>query len=487
MKKQAYEFWFLVGSQHLYGPEAIRKVDEDAAIICQSMTGPEFPHPIVYKGVVQETKEITAMIREANYSEKCAGIITWMHTFSPSKMWIPGLSILNKPYLHLHTQFNRNIPYQTIDMDYMNLHQSAHGDREHSFAAARLGMARKVVVGFWQDAPVRRQIGEWTRIAVGSKLSKTLKIVRFGDNMREVAVTEGDKIEALIKMGWTVDYYGVGDLVKVVDAVSEAEIDLLVAEYQSQYKISTDDLTSIRYQARLEAGIGRFLEERDASGFTTNFEDLQGLAQLPGLAVQRLMAKGYGFGGEGDWKTAALVALVKAMGGSQTSFMEDYTYDLEAGHERVMGAHMLEVCPSIAGGQPSVEVHDLGIGGKDAPARLVFEARPGRAVCATLIDIGGRMRLIVNEIEVIENNPPMPKLPVARAIWQPLPNFHDGVLGWLLAGGGHHSVLTYSFSAENFQDWAEIMGIECVLIGEKTSLDSFKQNLFLADLAWKLK
>ncbi len=485
--KNQYEFWFMVGSQHLYGPAVLEEVEQNSQTICRSFASAEIPHPVVFKGVVKAASEVTAVMKAANNDPKCAGIIVWMHTFSPAKMWIPGLSILNKPYLHLHTQFNRNIPYATIDMNYMNTHQSAHGDREHSFAAARLRLARKIVVGYWDDAETRQQIGAWTRAAVGAIKSRALKIIRFGDNMRDVAVTEGDKVEALIRLGWTVDYHGVGDLVKTINAVTEAEIDGQVAEYQRDYSIKTDNMGSIRYQAKLEVGIQRFLDTRGACGFTTNFEDLTGLDQLPGLAAQNLMTKGYGFGGEGDWKTAALVALIKSVGGGATSFMEDYTYDLEKGDERVIGAHMLEVCPSIALGKAAIEVHELGIGGKVAPARLTFAAKPGPAICATLIDLGGRMRLIVNEIDVLTNNKPMPKLPVAYAMWRPRPNFTEGVKAWLLAGGGHHSVLTYEWTAENFQDWAEMMGIECVVIGEKLDLEAMKQNLFLSDLAYKFK
>jgi L-arabinose isomerase len=413
-----------------------------------------------------------------------------MHTFSPSKMWINGLNLLQKPYCHLHTQFNRNIPDQQIDMDFMNLNQSAHGDREHGFIAARMRMARKIVVGFWQDEDVQSDLGRWMRSAVGAIESRKLKVMRFGDNMRNVAVTEGDKVGVQMQLGWQVNTWGVGDLIKEIEKVTETEIDDQMEIYRELYTFATDNLDSIRYQAKEEIAMRRFLEREGAMAFTNTFEDLQQMKQLPGLASQNLMASGYGYGGEGDWKVSAMTALVKRMTegmGGGTSFMEDYTYDLEKGKELSLGAHMLEVCPSIAQNRASVEVHPLGIGGKEPPARLVFEGHDGNAVVASLVDLGGRLRLIVQDIVAVKPIYKMPNLPVARIMWRPEPDLLSGAHMWILSGGAHHTVLSFDADATMLEDWCEIMGIEFVHIGKTSTVESLKQQLFLSDLAWKLK
>jgi L-arabinose isomerase len=483
-------FWFLAGSQHLYGDETLRQVGAHAQEIVDTWNkSAGLPFPVVYKGVMKTPDEITDVMKAANADDACTGVVTWMHTFSPSKMWIGGFSILNKPYLHLHTQFNRNIPDEGIDMDFMNLNQSAHGDREHGFIAARMKLPRKVVVGFWQDAEVTSQLGSWMRSSVGAAFSKSLKVMRFGDNMRQVAVTEGDKVEAQIKLGWQVNTHPVGDLVIEMDKVTESEIDAKLDEYKKRYKIDTDDIASIRYQAKEEIAIGRLLEANGCRAYTNTFEDLHGMEQLPGLASQNLMSQGIGYGGEGDWKTAAMVSIVKAMtegmsGG--TSFMEDYTYDLEKGKELSLGAHMLEVCPTIAEGTPKIQVHALGIGDRKPPARLVFEGHPGRATAASLIDIGGRFRLIVQEVEAVKPIYKMPNLPVARVMWKGLPSFIEGTKCWIIAGGAHHTVFSYDATYEMLRDWANIIGIECVRIGEGTTAESLEKELFVADIAWKL-
>lgn len=469
-----YEVWFVTGSQHLYGPETLNQVaahskemakalDQDAKIPCQ----------VVFKPIVKTAAEITSICEEANYNPKCVGIITWMHTFSPAKMWIAGLALLRKPLLHLHTQYNRDIPWNSIDMDFMNLNQAAHGDREYGFIGTRMKVARKVVVGYWEDIAVRTKIGAWMRSAVGYVASRSLKVARFGDNMRDVAVTEGDKVEAQIKLGWTVDGYGIGDLVKLVNAVTDAEVDVLMAEYEATYdfceaaKTAGPARDAIRVQARYEIAMKAFLINGGYGAFTTTFEDLHGLEQLPGLAVQRLMEAGFGFGGEGDWKTSALTRLMKLMAsgdGKGTSFMEDYTYHFEPGNEMVLGAHMLEVCPTIAKDKPRIEVHPLGIGGKADPARIVFEGNYGKAINASLIDMGDRFRLIVNEVEAVENIPSMPKLPVARVLWKPLPNLMEAAESWIYAGGAHHTVFSFDISAEQMKDWAAMNGIEFIHI-----------------------
>ena len=488
MKK--YEFWFITGAQHLYGEETLRQVEEHTKVIVEGLNNSELiPCAITYKPIVTTPDEITNIMKEANYDKNCAGIITWMHTFSPSKMWINGLALLDKPYCHFHTQFNREIPNEEIDMDFMNLNQSAHGDREHGFIAARLRVPRKVVVGYWQDDDIREKIGSWMRSAVGVAVSKDLKVMRFGDNMRQVAVTEGDKVEAQIKLGWQVNTVAVGDLVELMKEVTDKEIDDLVEIYKEKYTIVTENIHSIRYQAKVEIAMKRMLDAEGCGAFTNTFEDLHGMEQLPGLASQRLMEAGYGYGGEGDWKVSAMTHIMKQMsegleGG--TAFMEDYTYDLTKGKELSLGAHMLEICPSVAAEKPRIEVHHLGIGGKESPARLVFDGHPGEAIVVSLIDMGGRLRLIVQDIEAVEPIYEMPNLPVARVMWKPMPDLLIGAECWILAGGAHHSVLSYTLTAQHMQDFAEIMGIEFVHINKETKVNEFKQMLFLQDIAWKI-
>ena len=488
---QQYKFWFVVGSQFLYGPETLEQVAAHAAEMTKGLNAAQaIPCEILYKATVKTPDEITALVKEANYDESCAGIITWMHTFSPSKMWIQGLTLLQKPYLHLHTQYNRNIPNEAIDMDFMNLNQAAHGDREHGFIGARLRLARKVVVGYWQDAPVQEKIGSWMRSAVGAMVSRSLKVVRFGDNMRDVAVTEGDKVEVQRKLGWQVNTWAVGDLVAEMDKVTEAELDALMAEYKEKYTIATENLDSIRYQAREELAMERILRREGAGAYTNTFQDLIGMKQLPGLASQRLMEKGYGYGGEGDWKVSAMTHIMKRMaeglpGG--TAFMEDYTYDLEPGRELSLGAHMLEVCPTIAAEKPRIEVHPLGIGDREPPARLVFEGKAGQAIVVSLVDMGGRLRMIVQDIEAVKPIYDMPNLPVARVMWKAMPDLLTGAHAWILSGGAHHTVLSYDCTAEMMEDWAEIMDIEFVHITKDTTIEGLKRRLFLADLSWKLK
>ncbi|MDR2657183.1 MAG: L-arabinose isomerase [Oscillospiraceae bacterium] len=488
---KAYAFWFLVGSQHLYGEETLRQVDAHAKVMVDELNKSGLlPCAVVFKPALTTPEAITRIMREASNAPECAGVITWMHTFSPSKMWIAGLSILNKPYCHLHTQFNRNIPDTEIDMDFMNLNQSAHGDREHGFIGARMRLPRKIIVGYWRDDPVLRQLASWMRSAAGAAFSRDLKVVRFGDNMRQVAVTEGDKVEAQIKLGWQVNTWPVGDLVGEMSRVTEADIDGQLGAYARRYSAPSLDLPEIRYQAKEEIAIRRILNAEGASAYSNTFEDLHGMEQLPGLASQDLMAQGYGYGGEGDWKTSAMVAIVKAMtegmpGG--TSFMEDYTYDLTPGHELSLGAHMLEVCPSLAADKPRVEIHALGIGNRKPPARLVFEGRPGGATAATLVDMGGRLRLIAAEVEAVKPIYQMPNLPVARVMWRSLPSFAEAAKCWILAGGAHHTVFSYDADVAMLEDWAEIMGVEFVRIGDGTSYESLKRELFAADLAWKLR
>ncbi|TYP72609.1 L-arabinose isomerase [Paenibacillus methanolicus] len=490
-----YQFWFVTGSQHLYGPETLLEVAEHSKVIAQGLDRDEsIPFPVAFKQVVTTPDEITRVLAAANADENCAGIITWMHTFSPAKMWIAGLAQLRKPLLHLHTQFNRDIPWDSIDMDFMNTNQSAHGDREYGFIGARMNVARKVVVGYWEDAEARGRIAGWMRTAVAAVESRSLKVARFGDNMRQVAVTEGDKVEAQIKFGWSINGYGIGDLVARMAAFSEADVDALAAEYEKSYDIAAeirndaDRWESIREQARIELGMKSFLEEGGFTAFTTTFEDLHGMKQLPGLAVQRLMEQGYGFGGEGDWKTAALTRLMKVMAGNKlTSFMEDYTYHFEPGNEMILGAHMLEVCPTIAANRPRLEVHPLGIGGKADPARMIFDGRSGQAVNASLIDLGHRFRLIVNVVDAVQPDRDMPNLPVARVLWKPQPSLNVSAEAWIHAGGAHHTVLSYAITAEQLIDWAELAGIEVVIIDNATQVNAFRNELRLNDMFWRMR
>ncbi len=496
MALSEYQIWFLTGSQHLYGPEAIEQVGEHSREIAAFLnTIAASPPEIVYQPVLTTAEEIYNICCAANNDDKCIGVIAWMHTFSPAKNWIAGLTALQKPLLHLHTQYNRDIPWSEIDMDFMNLNQAAHGDREFGFMMSRLRMRRKVVVGHWRDEAVQAQIGIWARAAAAWQETRSIKVARFGDNMRSVAVTEGDKVAAQVQFGYQVNGYGVGDLVAVVNQVSDGEIDALVAEYEIAYRMSPDlrrggeRRSSIREAARIELGLAQFLRDGGFAAFTTTFEDLHGLAQLPGLAVQRLMEAGYGFGAEGDWKTAALLRSLKVMadgldGGA--SFMEDYTYHFHPDNMAVLGAHMLEICPTIAADQPSLEVHPLGIGGKADPARLVFNTGAGNALNASLIDLGDRFRMIVNTVDVIEPEADLPKLPVARALWVPHPNLQIGASAWIYAGGAHHTVFSQALTAEHIYDFSEMAGIEYVLIDRATDLRSLKNELRWNDAAYTI-
>lgn len=491
MSLKTKEIWFIVGSQFLYGPKVLETVAARGQEMAQYIDAQkQIPCRFIYKGTIKTADEIEQLAKEANYSDACCGIVTWMHTFSPSKMWINGLNLLQKPYCHFATQYNREIPDLEIDMDFMNLNQAAHGDREHGFIATRMRLPRKVIAGYWQDKKVLDELGGWMRSAIGYHESKHLRLVRFGDNMREVAVTEGDKVEAQIKLGWQVNTWPVGELVDEMNAVTEAEVDAMVAEYKQQYDIATDQIDSVRYQAREEVAMEKIFKRVGAMAFSNTFQDLVGMRQLPGLASQHLMAKGYGYGGEGDWKVSAMTRIVKAMtegmeGG--TAFMEDYTYHLAEDGAYSLGAHMLEVCPSIAATKPRIEVHALGIGDREAPARLVFEGAAGPAVVASLVDMGGRMRLIVQDVEAIKPIMAMPNLPVARVMWRAMPDLTTGLKLWLLAGGAHHTVMSYAADAQMLADWAEMMQIEFVHITKDTTVEAFKQELFLADLAWKMK
>ena len=481
MKKKA-ELWFTTGSQHLYGPKTLEQVAADAQAIAAALNeDPSIPAVVVWKPTVKTPDEVYALCRDANADDGCIGLITWMHTFSPAKMWIGGLTALTKPFVHLHTQFGRDIPWSAIDMDFMNLHQSAHGGREFGFICSRLRKNRTVVVGHWEDPSVREELAIWSRAALGWHESQQLKVARFGDNMRHVAVTEGDKVEAQIRFGYQVNGYGMGDLKAYVDQVGDAQIDALTAEYADAYEIRSDALGgNIREQARIEIGMRAFLEEGGFGAFTTTFEDLHGFRQLPGLAVQRLMASGYGFGAEGDWKTAAMVRIMKVMGAGLkggTSFMEDYTYHLDPANPMVLGAHMLEICPSIAAGTPSLETHPLGIGGREDPARLVFTAPAGPAINVSPIDLGNRFRIIVNEVDAVTPAHDLPKLPVARVLWVPRPSLKVGAAAWILAGGAHHTVYSQQIDARCIEIYAGMADVELVVIGADTNLRALKQEL----------
>jgi len=479
MKKQ---LWLMTGSQHLYGPETLKQVTADSQQIAAALTADgSIPVDVIWKPTVTTPDEVFSMCRAANADENCIGLIPWMHTFSPAKMWIAGLTALKKPFVHLHTQFGRDIPWSTIDMDFMNLNQSAHGDREFGYICTRLGLRRTVAVGHWQDPKLREELAVWSRAALGWNESQHLKVARFGDNMREVAVTEGDKVEAQIRFGYAVHGYGMGDLKAYVERVTESRIDDTVAEYRRLYTIQGDPASeNIREQARIELGMRAFLEAGGFGAFTTTFENLHGFKQLPGLAVQRLMAEGYGFGAEGDWKTAAMTRIIKVMGAGLpggTSFMEDYTYHLDPAGMRVLGSHMLEICPSIAASRPRLEVHPLGIGGKDDPARLVFTAPPGPALNVSLIDLGRRFRMIVNEVEAVAAEHDLPQLPVARALWVPQPDLKTGAAAWILAGGAHHTVYSQQIDTRYIEIFCEMAGVELVVIDAGTRLRDFKKEL----------
>ena len=494
LKKQ--EIWFVTGSQHLYGPATLEKVAEHSKIISQALSdSKEIPTRVTFKPVVTTPTAIHELCLEANTSKNCIGLVTWMHTFSPAKMWIAGLKALRKPFAHLHTQYNRELPWSDIDMDFMNLNQSAHGDREFGFLGSRMRLNRKVIVGFWQDHEVQAELGTWARAAGAWDDGQGAKIARFGDNMREVAVTEGDKVEAQIRLGYSVNGYGMGDLVESVRQVSDSEVDRLVAVYDEQYKVS-DTLRregaqrpALREAARIELGMRAFLENGGFKAFTTTFENLHGLGQLPGLAVQRLMADGYGFGAEGDWKTAALVRAMKVMGvglKGGASFMEDYTYHLAPPVMKVLGAHMLEVCASISESRPSLEIHPLSIGGKEDPVRLVFDVQEGPALNASLVDMGDRFRMIVNEVDVVKPDQALSKLPVARVVWAPKPDLRTAAAAWILAGGAHHTCFSQALTAAHLEDYAEIAGLEFLLIDQKTRIADLKKELRWNDLYYHL-
>lgn len=491
-----YEVWFLTGSQHLYGPETLEQVAVHSREIAATLNdAPAIPTKVIFKPVLTTPDEIYRICLEANSTPNCVGVIAWMHTFSPARNWISGLKVLSKPLAHLHTQYNQDIPWADIDMDFMNLNQAAHGDREFGFMAARLRLNRKVVVGHWRDVEVQTSLGIWSRAACAWADAHNARLARFGDNMRSVAVTEGDKVEAQMRLGYQVYGFGIGDLVERVNAVSDADIAALIDEYEAQYSM-TDDLhkggarhNSVREAARIEIGLRRFLEDGNFKAFTTTFEDLHGLAQLPGLAVQRLMADGHGFGGEGDWKTAALLRAMKVMAAGLaggTSFMEDYTYHLNPSGHKVLGAHMLEICPTIAQNKPRLEVHPLGIGGKADPARLVFDTPPGAAINASLVDMGNRFRLIVNDVDVVSPDQSMPKLPVARALWIPQPDLKVGAAAWIYAGGAHHTGFSQSLTVEHMSDFAEMGNIECLHIDKSTTLHNFKNELHWNEMYYML-
>ncbi|HZL54812.1 MAG TPA: L-arabinose isomerase [Solirubrobacteraceae bacterium] len=481
------QVWFVAGSQELYGEEVLATVASDARAIAAAVhDAAAIPVSVVAKPVVTSPEAIRALCLAANSDDRCVGLILWMHTFSPAKMWIAGLGALAKPILHLHTQFNAALPWAQIDMEYMNTHQSAHGDREFGFIETRMGVRRKTVVGDWRDGGTLERIGRWARAACGWHESGRLRVARFGDNMREVAVTEGDKVEAQIRLGLSVSGYGVGDLAAAVDAAPQEAVDALVSDYEQRYELAGELAAggarrgSLLDAARIEAGLRAFLDERGALAFTDTFEDLRGLRQLPGIAAQRLMADGYGFAAEGDWKTAALLRIVKVMATGMaggTSFMEDYTYDLAGDPQLVLGSHMLEICPSIAAGRPSAEIHPLSIGGAEDPVRLVFTAAPGPAVVVAMVDLGDRFRLIANLVDVVTPAEPLPRLPVARALWKPLPDFATAAEAWLCAGGAHHTVYTAALDIEVIADFAEIAGIELLVIDERTRMRDFRNEL----------
>ncbi len=493
---KGYEVWFVTGSQHLYGQKTLEQVAKDSREIAASLgASPHVPAQVVFKPVLTTPELIRELCLEANSAKTCVGLITWMHTFSPAKMWIAGLSLLKKPFLHLHTQYNREIPWSTIDMDFMNLNQSAHGDREFGFIGSRMRLNRKVVVGHWQDDEVQCSIGTWTRAACAWMDWQGAKIARFGDNMRDVAVTEGDKVEAQIRLGYDVYGYGVGDLVKAVNEGSDVEVKKMTQAYLDEYDVAPtlqpagEKHASLIEGARIEVGLRNFLSAGGFKAFTTTFEDLYGLTQLPGLAVQRLMRDGFGFGAEGDWKTSALVRAMKVMSAGVkggVSFMEDYTYHFSASGDKVLGAHMLEVCESIAAHKPKLDILPLSIGGKADPLRLIFDTNTGPAIAASIMDMGQRFRLVANVVDVVPTDAPLPKLPVARALWLPRPNLKVAAAAWIYAGGAHHTGFSFSVTPEHLGDFAEMAGIEYLLINENTHIDEFKKELRWNDLYYQI-
>lgn len=478
-----YNVWFITGSQHLYGDDILKNVDEHSKIVAKSLNdSADVPVNVVFKSVMTTPGQITKICQEANVDESCIGVVLWMHTFSPAKMWIRGLDLLTKPICHFHTQFNAEIPWSQIDMDFMNENQSAHGGREFGFMASRLRKNRKVIVGHWKEERAQKALGNWTRVAAGWHELQRTKVARIGDNMREVAVTEGDKVEAQIRFGFTVNGYGVGDVTKYIDDIQSADIEALVKEYADTYQITKETLNNpnLRDAAQIELGLRAFLKEGGFGAYTDTFENLYGFKQLPGIASQRLMADGYGFGAEGDWKTAALLRAAKVMdegleGG--TSFMEDYTYDFRKDRSRVLGSHMLEICPSIASGQARCEIHPLGIGGKADPARLVFNVDEGPAINVSLIDMGTRFRLLVNEVDTVTPEEDLPNLPVARVLWDPQPDMDVAASSWIHAGGAHHTVFSKAITTEFIEDFADMAGIELVVIDGDTKLREFKDSL----------
>ncbi|MGI6149374.1 MAG: L-arabinose isomerase [Firmicutes bacterium] len=491
-----FEVWFVAGSQELYGEETLRQVEEQAKQIAAAINEqPQIPVQVVHKAVLTSAVGIRELVAEANAHHRCIGLILWMHTFSPARMWIAGLSMLKKPYVHLHTQFNRDIPWSAIDMDYMNLNQSAHGDREFGFINTRMRKSRKVIVGHWQDQDVIDQLNVWLRASAAWQDMQGARIARFGDNMRDVAVTEGDKVAAQIRFGYEVNGYSLGDLVEYVSAVQEQDITALVEEYEASYTLSDrvkkggPARDSLLEAARIELGMRAFLKDGGFKGFTTSFQDLPGIAQLPGLACQRLMRDGYGFGAEGDWKTAALLRAAKVMAAGMpegTSFMEDYVYHFDPQGMRVLGAHMLEVCESVAAEKPLLDVQPLSIGGKADPARLIFVGAPGPAINASLIDLGNRFRMLVNKVEAVTPPEDLPRLPVARVLWDPKPNLKVAAAAWILAGGAHHTVYSQALTAQHIADYCEIADIEMVLIDEGTDLDEFKKELRLNEIYYHI-
>jgi L-arabinose isomerase len=491
-----YEVWFVTGSQHLYGPKTLEQVAEHSREIAERLNDlMHIPVRVVYKDILTTTEEIRQICLAANSADRCVGLISWMHTFSPAKMWIAGLSLLKVPFLHLHTQYNREIPWSEIDMDFMNLNQSAHGDREFGFIGSRMRLDRKVVVGYWQDQDVQAAIGTWARAACAWADWQGAKIARFGDNMREVAVTEGDKVEAQIRLGFSVHGYGVAELVGAIHEAAQSDIDSMTQAYLDEYEVAAalqpggESHASLVEGARIEVGLRNFLQRGKFKAFTTTFEDLHGLAQLPGLAVQRVMRDGYGFGAEGDWKTAALVRAMKVMSAGLpggVSFMEDYTYHFGTNGDKVLGAHMLEICESIAAAKPRLDILPLSIGGKADPVRLIFNAHTGPAVGASIMDMGQRFRLLVNKVEVVPTEADLPKLPVARALWLPQPDLKTAATAWIYAGGAHHTSFSYALTAEHLRDFADMAGIEFLLIDENTLLEDFKKELRWNDLYYHL-
>lgn len=490
-----FEIWFVTGSQDLYGAETLRQVDEHSRIISAFFDQKEeIPVRVIFKPVVKSADEIHRICQDANVAENCIGIVTWMHTFSPAKMWIRGLQILQKPLLHLHTQYNRDIPWADIDMDFMNLNQSAHGDREFGFMMTRMRLNRKVVVGHWQQNDVIAAIADWSRVAAARQDMKGAKFARFGDNMRQVAVTDGDKVAAEMTFGFSVNTYAVGDLVSVINQVSDEAVTLLTEVYENSYNLVAplhkggEKHTALRDAARIELGMKYFLEEGGFKGYTNTFEDLYGMKQLPGIGSQRLMAAGYGYAGEGDWKTSAMVRALKVMGSGLpggNSFMEDYTYHFNPANNLVLGSHMLEICPSIAAEKPSCEIHPLGIGGKEDPVRLVFNAPAGPAINVSLIDLGNRFRILVNEVEAVTVDEALPKLPVARALWKPAPDMKTGCAAWIYAGGAHHTVYSQNLTTEHMETFAEMVGVELVVIDKDTKLRQFKNELRWSEAYYK--